>query len=434
MINYKVALIGLTNSGKSTLFNRLTNSKSAIFSKQQQTTRDRLIKTVNWKNKKFDLIDCGGYIFNPSNDIEEKIVIQTNNAIAECELIVFLIAHKEYVEPNELRLVRNIQKKFNKKIILAVNKCDNKEKLTNNYCYSLLGIKDIFYISALHGINIGDLLNKILFYLPKQSYELKNKKIILAIIGKTNVGKSSIINAITNSNRVIISNQENTTLGITNVEYNIKNYNFVFYDSAGILKNKKMMVDLNFFSFLRIKDIVKKSEIVLLVVNQELTKLDAKICSLAFKNYKTIIVVVNKIDLFKNFGLEKENIILKIRKKLFFIPDLKIIFISAKTKKNINKLLDLIVLFYERKKIQLKTNVLNQWLYRAITTNPPSTFKNKQLKIKYIFQIKNQDLSFKIYVNDKKHFHFSYERYLINQLKINFNLKGLPIKIIAINK
>ena len=162
MINSKVALIGLTNSGKSTLFNRLTNSKIAIFSKHQQTTRDRLIKTVYWKNREFDLIDCGGYIFHPKNDIEEKIIIQTNNAINESKLIIFLVSYKEYILDEELRLARIIQKKFKKNIILAINKCDNNIK--NNFNYFSLGIKNVFYISALHGINIGDLLDKVLFF------------------------------------------------------------------------------------------------------------------------------------------------------------------------------------------------------------------------------------------------------------------------------
>jgi len=423
-----VALVGRPNVGKSTIFNKLVGKKISIIEDTPGVTRDRIYGDVTYKNYKFHLIDTGG-IDLAEDDFNKEIIVQATLAIDEADIIVFIIDGKQELNPNDFT-IRNMLRKSNKKIILAVNKIDNEKRKNDIYSYYELGFDNIIPISGEHNIGIYDLLDEITKdFTPQNDIIPEDDKIRFCVIGRPNVGKSSLVNAIVNEEKAIVSNVAGTTRDAVDTPFTYDKEEYVIIDTAGIRKSGKIYENIEKYSVIRAMRAIERSNVCVVVINAEegIIEHDKHIASYALEAGKPIVLVVNKWDTVKETTIAEY--IKLMRSEFQFLSYVPIVFLSAKTKKRIHTLMPEIKKVYENSKKEIKTSILNDVIRDAVILNQPPSYKGKRLKIYFVSQKGIMPPKFVFNVNSKGLVHFSYERYLENKIRESFDLEGTPIQI-----
>lgn len=421
-----VALVGRPNVGKSTLFNRLVGKRVSIIGDQPGITRDRIYEKVTYGDYQFYLIDTGGITVSKEL-FNKEIMIQAEIAIDEADIVVFLVDGKEGITSDDL-VIRDILRKSNKQIIIAINKIDHKQVQSHYYDFYKLGFSEYIPISSEHNKGIGTLLDKIVsFFDSLPQIEEKEEVIKFSVLGRPNVGKSSLVNAILNEERVIVSSEAGTTRDAIDTYFTYENKEYVVIDTAGIRKRGKIYEEVEKYSVLRALKAIERSDVCLLVIDGEegIIQQDKHIANYILEAGKAIIIVVNKWDKVKDKDIE--SFTQEIRNQFQFIPYAPIVFLSALTKKRLHTLMPQILIVYENAKKRIETGILNNVIQDAVTLNPPPVYKGNKLRIYFVNQIDISPPKFQFQVNDKSLIHFSYERYLENKIRENFDFIGTPI-------
>ena len=432
-----VAIVGRPNVGKSTFFNYIVGKRISIVEDTPGVTRDRIYAEANWRGMDFTVIDTGGIEPESEDLIVSQMRNQADIAISMADVIVFVTDFKTGITTadNEIALML---RKSKKPIVLICNKADNFGRTQDDiYEFYNLGLGDPYPVSAKNALGIGDALDAIYELLPKNTDENDESDVIkVALIGKPNVGKSSLVNKILGENRVIVSNIAGTTRDAIDSEFENKYGKYVFIDTAGIRRKSKVTENLERYSVMRTQLAIERSDVCIFMIdaNEGVTEQDAKIAGEAHEAGKGVIIAVNKWDEYEKDNNIVEKYKKEIYNKLSYLSYAPIIFISAKTGQRVDKLYEMINMVASQNALRVSTSVLNQVLNEAIAIVQPPTDKGKRLKIFYMTQASTKPPTFVVFVNDKKLFHFSYERYLINQLRKEFVLTGTPIRMIVREK
>ncbi len=429
MKKFTVALVGRPNVGKSTIFNRIVGKKISIIEDIPGVTRDRIMANVNINNYNFYLIDTGGIELG-NKSFNDKIKVQASLAIEEADIVVFVVDGKEGLTSDDF-LVRDMLKKVSNKVIVAVNKCDSKKIKENEYDFYELGFKDIVKVSGEHGTGIYDLIDLITSKIPKSEEFIDDTKVRFCIVGRPNVGKSSLVNAVLNEQRVIVSDLAGTTRDAIDTEFNFNNEKYVVIDTAGMRKKGKIYESIEKYSLLRSLKAIDRSDVCVLVINAEegIIEHDKHIAGYIKRAGKAIVIAVNKWDLVENKDIAMKKWKHDIEVNFSFMPYAKVVFLSAKTKSRMHTLMPEILNAYENSKKEIKTSILNNVIMDAYELNLPPSYKGKRLKIYFASQVKSMPPTFNIQVNSKSLIHFSYERYLENKIRESFDFSGTPIVI-----
>lgn len=429
-----VALVGKPNVGKSTLFNRLVGKKVSIIEDTPGVTRDRIYGDVNYKNKKFLVIDTGG-IDLTENAVNANIKMQAEIAINEADVIVFVVDGKIGLDSND-KATRDIILKSNKKVLVAINKVDSKESRDHIYDFYELGLDNYLYISAEQNTGISDLLDKITEDFPEYEQEYQDDRIKFSVIGRPNVGKSSLVNAIVGYERVLVSNVAGTTRDAIDTTFKYENNEYVVIDTAGMRKKGKIYESIERYSLLRALKAIDRSDVCLLVIDAStgIIEHDKHIASYAIEAGKAIVIVVNKWDTIEDKEEYIKNFTKEIRNNFQFMTYAPIVFLSAMTKKRIHTLMPAILKVAENHRKVIDDNLINDCVKEAYALNLPPSYKGRRLKIYNAKQVSNCPPTFNISVNSKGLIHFSYERYLENKIRESFDLEGTPIVIFFKNK
>lgn len=426
-----VAIVGRANVGKSTLFNRLTHSKLAIVEDEPGVTRDRLYRDVNWNGKTFTLIDTGGIEVFSEDEILKNVRFQAQVAIDEADLILFMVDQKVGLAQDD-EIIAQMLRKSGKEVIVVVNKLESFDDLSPIYEFYSLGFSQVIGISASHGSNTGDLLDEVVFTLAKlpEETEKDDSHIKIAVIGRPNVGKSSLTNIIIGEERSIVSDVAGTTRDAVDSDFYWHGEKFSIVDTAGMRKRKKIEYNIERYSVSRSLYAVDKSDVVLAVINAEegLIEQDKKIIGYAHEEGKGIILIVNKWDLIEKDNKTQKEFMEKLRAELLFLSYAPILFVSAKTRQRVSKIMEMVKAVAETRMLRLSTSVLNEILRDAILKNPPPTDKGKRLKIYYMTQVGTAPPSFALFVNDESLMHFSYMRYLENRIRDYFVFEGTRLQ------
>lgn len=432
-----VAIIGKPNVGKSTFFNYLVGHRISIVQDTPGVTRDRIYAETNWRGRNFTLVDTGGIEPDSEDIILSQMREQANLAIAMANVIIFLTDVKQGVTAAD-REIALMLKKSGKPIVLVCNKADNFEQGTQeSYEFYNLGIGDPYPISATNALGIGDVLDAVYEKFPeKTENEDEKDKIKVAVIGKPNVGKSSLINKILGQNRTIVSDIAGTTRDAIDTEFENENGKYVLIDTAGIRRKSKIKESIEKFSIMRTLLAIERADVCLMMIDatQGVTDQDTKIAGEAHETGKGVIIVVNKWDAVEKETGTLEQYKKEVYDKLKYLSYAPIIFISAKTGQRVHKLFEMINNVNAQNSLRVSTSILNQVINEAIAIVQPPTDKGKRLKIYYGSQVSTKPPTFVIFVNNKELFHFSYERYLVNQIRKEFGLEGTPVRIIAREK
>ena len=432
-----VAIIGKPNVGKSTFFNYLVGSRVSIVQDTPGVTRDRIYADTNWRGRNFTLIDTAGIEPDSEDIILSQMREQANLAVSMADVIVFLTDIRQGITAADQEIAVML-KKSGKPIVLVCNKADNFEKDREEiYEFYNLGLGDPYPISASNAIGIGDVLDKIYESFPEKTQDEDEDDIIkVAVIGKPNVGKSSLINKILGENRTIVSDIAGTTRDAIDSRFENEKGKYILIDTAGIRKKSKVKESIEKFSIMRTLLAIERADVCLMMIDalEGVTDQDAKIAGDAHEAGKGIIIVVNKWDEYEKETGTLEKYKKDIYNKLSYLSYAPIIFISAKTGQRVNKLFDMINHVNEQNSMRVTTSVLNQVINEAIAIVQPPTDKGKRLKIFYGTQASTKPPTFVIFVNNKELFHFSYERYLVNQIRKEFGLEGTPVRIIVREK
>ena len=432
-----VAIIGKPNVGKSTFFNYLAGSRISIVEDTPGVTRDRVYAETNWRGRNFTLIDTGGIEPESEDVILSQMREQANLAIEMADVIIFLTDIKQGVTAADQEIALML-KKSGKPIVLVCNKADNYEKAKQDiYEFYNLGIGDPYPISAANALGIGDVLDAIYEHFPEKDIDEENDEVIkVAVIGKPNVGKSSLINKILGENRTIVSDIAGTTRDAIDSYFENDKGKYVLIDTAGIRKKNKVNERIEKYSVIRSLLAIERADVCLMMIdaNEGVTEQDTKIAGEAHEAGKGVIIVVNKWDEIEKETGTLEKYKKEVYSKLAYLSYAPIIFISAKTGQRVDKLFDMINDVAKQNAMRISTSVLNQVINEAIAIVQPPTDKGKRLKILYGTQASTKPPTFVIFVNNKDLFHFSYERYLVNQIRKEFGLQGTPIRIIVREK
>ena len=432
-----VAIIGKPNVGKSTFFNYLAGSRISIVQDTPGVTRDRIYAETNWRGRDFTLIDTGGIEPESDDIILSQMREQANLAINMADVIIFLTDIRQGVTSADKEIALML-KKSGKPIVLVCNKADNFEKDKEEiYEFYNLGIGEPYPISAANALGIGDVLDKIYESFPeKAENEEEQDAIKVAVIGKPNVGKSSLINKILGENRLIVSNIAGTTRDAIDTLFENEKGKYILIDTAGVRRKSKVKESIEKFSIMRTLLAIERADVCLMMLDalEGVTEQDAKIAGEAHEAGKGVIIVVNKWDEYEKETGTLEKYKKDIYSKLSYLSYAPIIFISAKTGQRVHKLFDLINHVNEQNSMRISTSVLNQVINEAIAIVQPPTDKGKRLKIFYGTQVSTKPPTFVIFVNNKELFHFSYERYIVNQIRKEFGLEGTPVRIIVREK
>lgn len=433
MAKSTVAIIGKPNVGKSTFFNYLVGKRLSIVEDTPGVTRDRVYGETNWRGREFTIIDTGGIEEKTQDVISTQMRFQAELAIDLADVIVFMTDISTGITPDD-RDIALMLKKSKKPIILVCNKVDDFRKLQNEtYEFYNLGIGEPHPISSANAKGIGDVLDAIYEKLPEENNEEEEPEFIkVAIIGKPNVGKSSLVNKILGENRTIVSNIAGTTRDSIDSKYENKYGKYIFIDTAGLRRHSKIEENIEKYSVLRTYLAIERSDVCLLIIdaNDGVTDQDAKIAGKAHEAGKAVIIVINKWDEYNKENGTLENYTKLVYQKLAYLSYAPILFISAKTGQRVEKLFSLINEASNNNSMRIPTPVLNELLAEAIAIVQPPTDKGRRLKVLYITQVSTKPPTFAIFVNDKKLFHFSYERYIVNKLRQEFTFKGTPIRIL----
>ena len=428
-----VAIVGRPNVGKSTLFNALAGENISIVKDTPGVTRDRIYADVEWLNYTFTLIDTGGIEPDSNDIILSQMREQAQIAIDTADVILFMVDVKQGLVDSDSK-VADMLRRSHKPVILTVNKVDSHEKyMADVYEFYNLGIGDPYPISSVNKQGLGDLLDKVIAQFPEsdmQNEEDDRPKI--AVVGKPNVGKSSIINKLLGENRVIVSNIAGTTRDAIDTEVKWNGKEYVFIDTAGLRRKNKIKEELERYSIIRTVTAVERADVVVVVIDavEGVTEQDAKIAGIAHDRGKGILVCVNKWD-----AIEKDDKTIyrytnKVKEILSFMPYAEIMFVSAETGQRLPKLFEKIDMIIENQTMRIATGVLNEIMSEAIALQQPPSDKGKRLKLYYITQVAVKPPTFVIFVNDKKLMHFSYTRYLENKIRDTFGFKGTSLKFI----
>ena len=426
-----VAIVGRPNVGKSTLFNVLAGEMISIVKDTPGVTRDRIYADVSWLDQDFTLIDTGGIEPESSDIILSQMREQAQIAIDTADVIIFITDVRQGLVDADSK-VADMLRRARKPVILAVNKVDNFDKfMPDVYEFYNLGIGDPNPVSASSRLGIGDLLDAVVSYFPeKTEEEEEDERPRVAIVGKPNVGKSSIINKLLGENRVIVSDIAGTTRDAIDTEIVHDGREYVFIDTAGLRRKSKIKEELERYSIIRTVTAVERADVVLMVVDagEGVTEQDAKIAGIAHERGKGVIIVVNKWDAIEKNDKTMREYEGKIRNVLSYMPYAEIMYISAKTGQRIHKLFEMIDMVIENQSLRIATGVLNEIMTEAVAMQQPPSDKGKRLKLYYITQVSVKPPTFVIFVNDKELMHFSYTRYLENKIREAFGFRGTSLK------
>lgn len=434
MIDGTIAIVGRPNVGKSTVFNRMLEQRLSIVEDTPGVTRDRIYGDCSWLNKTFRLIDTGG-IQIADQPFAKEINMQVEIAIEEADVIIFLTSGKEGLT-NDDQYIARLLRKSNKPVVLGVNKIDGQEKIDNIYEFYSLGLGDPIPVSGSHGIGIGDLLDECTKQMPDKQKDSYEGMIKFAIIGRPNVGKSSLTNAFLKQDRVIVSNIEGTTRDAIDTVFVANDKTYVVIDTAGIRKRGKVYENIEKYSVLRAKGAIERADVVLIVIDGEkgIIEQDKHVAGLAHEAKKGVIIVYNKWDLVEKDDKTMDKITKEIREQFAYLDYAPVAFTSAKDGKRVNTLLPLIDEVYNNVNLRIKTNVLNEVIMDAQLANPAKTHNGKRLKIYYASQVETAPCVIALFVNDPELMHFSYQRYIENKVREAFGFEGVPITIVARKK
>ena len=425
-----VAIVGRPNVGKSTLFNRLTQTRQAIVDESSGVTRDRHYGKSEWNGKIFSLIDTGGYVQGSDDIFENEIRKQVDLAIDESDLIVFVVDVTSGIVDLDNAVARMLRK-VEKRVLVVVNKVDNGERLLEATEFYGLGMGEYFPLSSINGSGTGELLDKITALLPENEDALESELPRITLIGRPNVGKSSFLNALIGVEKNIVTDIAGTTRDSLDVEYNAFGHNFILVDTAGIRRKKKVDEDLEFYSVMRSIRAIENSDIcvVMLDATRTLDAQDISIFHLAERNEKGIVVLVNKWDLVEKETNTPRDYEAMIRKRMAPFTDFPILFVSALTKQRVHKAIAEVMETFERKTTKISTSQLNDFFLPLITRFPPPAIKGKYIRIKYVTQLPTAVPTFAFFCNLPQYIKDPYKRFLENKLRDQFDLSGVPVRM-----
>ena len=423
-----VAIVGSPNVGKSTIFNRMVGERSAIVDDAAGITRDRLYGTVNWLGKSFSLIDTGG-IELANRSFQEQIRAQAQIAMEEADVIIFAVDGKVGITSDDLMVTRMLRK-VNKPVILAVNKIDEGLQMADAQEFYKLGLGKPFVVSGAHGIGIGDLLNEVCKHLKDTDDVMDESMTIFCLVGRPNVGKSSLVNAILNQERVIVSNISGTTRDSIDTPFTRGDQKYIVIDTAGLKKRGKIYESIDKYSAIRALKAIERSEIVLLVLDGEqgITDQDKHVIQYATDLHKAIIIVVNKWDAVDKNTNTMSNFTKLIRDQYKFLDYAPVCYVSALKKSRIDTIFEALEKVHNAYYTRIKTSVLNEVIQDAQVMNVAPDFNGGRLKIYYASQVATAPPTIALFVNEPEWMHFSYQRYIENRLRDTFNFEGTPIR------
>ncbi|MEA4815774.1 MAG: ribosome biogenesis GTPase Der [Lachnospiraceae bacterium] len=432
-----VAVVGRPNVGKSTLFNRIAGERISIVQDTPGVTRDRIYADAEWLNHKFTLIDTGGMEIGAEDTILRQILQQAEIAIETADVIIFVCDIKQGVTDEDMQIA-NVLRRTKKPVVLAVNKADSiTQDSINVYEFYSLAIGDPIPVSAGQALSLGDLLDEVVKHFDKTENEnYDDDAIKVAIIGKPNVGKSSLINKIIGENRLIVSDIPGTTRDAVDTPIKIGDDNYVFIDTAGIRRKSKIKEEIERFSIIRAVSAVERADVAVLVIdaNEGVTDQDTKIAGIAHERGKAAIIAINKWDSIEKNDKTMNKYLKDISNELAYMPYAPKVFISAETGQRVNRLIEMIKIVSENHALRISTGVLNDVLIEAMAMQQPPADKGRQLKLFYVTQVSVKPPTFVIFVNDRELFHFSYRRYIENQFREAFGFEGTPIRFVVREK
>lgn len=432
MTKANVAIVGRPNVGKSTIFNRLVGERISIVEDTPGVTRDRIYAEAEWLTTTFNVIDTGGIELS-DEPLMTKVRHQAEIAIDEADVIIFVVNGREGITPADEEVAKLLYRS-EKPVVLAVNKIDHPDRQDLIYEFYALGFGTPFPVSGTHGIGLGDLLDEVIQHFPKPETEEKDDETIyFSVIGRPNVGKSSLVNAILNEERVIVSDQEGTTRDAIDTYIHKDDQDFVIIDTAGIRKRGRVYETTEKYSVLRALKAIDRSDVALVVLDAEtgIREQDKTIAGYANDAGRGIVIVVNKWDTVERDEKAMDTFEAEIRQHFQFLHFAPIVFLSAKTKRRLQRLIPVIKLVSENHTKRIATNVLNDVIMDALAVNPLPSIKGKKLKVYYITQVSVQPPTFVVFVNDPDLFHFTFKRFIENQIRDAFGFTGTPIKIFA---
>lgn len=431
MIDGVVAIVGRPNVGKSTIFNRIVGERISIVEDTPGVTRDRIYAKANWLTKDFRVIDTGG-LQMADQPFQTEIKAQVEIAIQEADVIVFIVSGQDGIT-NDDRFIARMLHRSEKPIILAVNKIDDGAMINATYEFYALGFDSPIAVSGAHGIGIGDVLDEIIAKFPSKSQVDYEGMIKFAVIGQPNVGKSSIVNAILNQERVIVSEIEGTTRDAIDSPFTKDGKEYVVIDTAGIRRRGKVWENIEKYSVLRALSAIERADVILFVIDAVagIREQDKHVAGYAHEAGKPIVIIYNKWDEVTKDESTMNRVTEEIRKQFLYLSYAPILFVSAKTKQRINTILPMIDRLFEYSHLRIQTSVLNEVIMDAQLFTPPPTHNGQRLKIYYSSQVAVAPPTFIMFVNDPLLLHFSYKRYIENRLRESFVFEGTPIHIIA---
>lgn len=428
-----VAIVGRPNVGKSTLFNQIGKKRVSIVEDIPGVTRDRIYMDAEWLNREFTMIDTGGIELETTDHILKSMRHQAKLAIEEADVVLFVVDGRAGMTSQDLE-VAHILRNSRKPIVLAVNKIDSSSRESDVYEFYNLGLGDPISISAANSLGLGDLLDAVIASFPDASNEgAESDEISIAVIGRPNVGKSSLVNALLGQERVIVSDVPGTTRDAIDTHFVKDAIKFNLIDTAGMRRKAKIEESVERYSVMRSLRAVDRSDVVLMVVDasEGVTEQDKKIAGYAHEAGKGVILVVNKWDLVDKDDKTSLRFTEKLREELGFLQYAPVLYASALTKQRVHRVTDLVKYVADQQAMRIQTSVLNQVVTDAISINPPPTHKGKRLKILFATQASIKPPTFIFFVNDPELMHFSYLRFLENKLRENFGFEGTPLKLIA---
>ncbi|WP_416335227.1 ribosome biogenesis GTPase Der [Anaerococcus sp. DFU013_CI05] len=426
-----VTLVGRTNVGKSTLFNRLVGKKKSITEDISGVTRDRIVDKVEWQGDEFLLVDTGGLDISNKEMMNQEIKSQVEKALLETNLILFVVDGKEGLSPYDAEIA-DVIRRYHKKVIIVANKIDSHKTPDHIYDFYSMGFDDLAIISAEQSKGLGDLLDKVVENIDFEAFDQIEDETRIAIIGKPNAGKSSLVNLLLEDERMIVTDVAGTTRDAVDSYWTYNDKNYVLIDTAGLRRKSKVKENIEYYANQRTFDAVDSAEIVLFLIDATVgvTEQDTKIAGYAHNQRKAIIIAVNKWDVVEKETNTMKDMEADIRNKLGFALYAPIVFISVLKNQRIDILLDMIEVVDNNYHTRISTGVLNNILQDAIMLNQPPQDKGKRLKIYYMSQVGTAPPKFMLSINDREIMHFSYMRYLENQIRKNYNLIGVPFSFV----
>jgi len=427
-----VAIVGRPNVGKSTIFNRIVGERVSIVEDIPGVTRDRIYSSADWLTHEFNIIDTGGIDIGDEPFLDQ-IRSQAEIAMYEADVIILMVNGREGVTLADEHVAK-ILYKTKKPVVLAVNKIDNPDMRDMIYDFYSLGFGDPFPISGSHGLGLGDLLDEVAKHFPKEDEEQYDENVIkFSLIGRPNVGKSSLVNAFLGDNRVIVSDVAGTTRDAIDSNYEYDGQEYVIIDTAGMRKKGKVYESTEKYSVLRALRAIERSDVVLVILNGEegIQEQDKKIAGYAHQAGKAVIIVMNKWDVVEKDEKTMNEKTKEIREQFQFLDYAPIVFVSAKTKKRVHSLLPVINRVSENHAMRIQSSILNEVISDAVARNPAPTDKGRRLRIYYVTQVAIKPPTFVVFVNDPELMHFTYERVLLNRIRETFDFEGTPIKLIT---